>query len=479
MSDHFSFDIILAVDSESGISKNNTIPWEIKEEMIYFRDITTNKTFYNTKNIVIMGYNTWVSIGEVPLINRINIVLTSKNILSRHENLLFCKSFNHAKQLILEIYPTNRNVFIIGGKYLYESVNYHKDLKHIYISEIEDVYDCDNNVNINIKNFGLVNLHTESFWCKNKMKMVKIVFKKYINLHDEIQYLNIMENIMNHGEKKDARNNGNNTISLVGKEMVFDLHRGFPLLTTKKIFIRGVFEELKFFLTGETNVKKLEDKGIKIWSANTNREFLDSVGLHHYKVGDIGTSYSFQFKHYGAKYEGMDKSYDGKGIDQFSNLINDIIKNKYSRRLLMTTFNPVQLHQGPLPPCHGLIIQFLIEKNNNLSCKMYQRSADWVLGVPFNIASYALLLHIIVHIVNNRQNNEHLEVGKLYMTFGDIHIYKQHFEAVHKELNRSLYNFPNIYFKKKFNSIEDLNWEDINIENYMCHPNDLGAIMIA
>ena len=311
------------------------------------------------------------------------------------------------------------------------------------------------------------------------MKMIHVVFEKYANTHGEIQYLNMLEDILKNGEIKDARNNNNTTLSLFGgKQIVFDLQKGFPLLTTKKVFLRGIFEELKFFLTGQTNTKLLEEKGVKIWSANTSREFLDSVGLTNYQVGDLGTSYSFQFAHYGATYDGMDKNYDNMGINQFSKIIDDIIKNKFSRRLLMTTYNPTQLSQGPLPPCHGIVIQFGIENDNKLCCAMYQRSCDTTLGEPFNIASYALMTHIIVNIINNK-SDLNLEVGKLTMYFGDIHIYTQHINAVKKQLSRTLFDFPTISFSKKFITIDELNWEDISLIDYKCHPNDLGYVMVA
>lgn len=493
----FVFDIILAVDCKNGIGKEGKIPWNCPVDQVYFKQITTQKQFYSTKNIVIMGYKTWESIGK-PLENRINIVIKQPKsdslgdrlfkiagVESATESVIFANSFEAAIEYCRDHYPTNRNIFIIGGKSLYDKAINMRGLRYVYLTKIAADYRCDVIVNTNMNNLGenksfmLIDTAKTAFLEFGRLEMINVSFEKYQHCHTEIQYLNLMEQILLRGETKDARGNGSDTLSLFGGQMEFDLKKGFPLLTTKKMFLRGVFEELKFFLTGQTNTKLLEEKGVKIWTGNTSREFLDSVGLTHYKEGDLGTSYSFQFKHYGAEYKGMDADYSGQGIDQFEQLINDIIKNRFSRRLLMTTYNPTQLKQGPLPPCHGLTIQFGIENDTELCCHMTQRSADFVLGVPFNIASYALMLHIIVNIVNTRSTPASLRVGRLIMSFGDIHIYKQHIEAAKKQLERTLFSTPELQIKKSIASIEDLVWEDIVVVGYESHPNDLGAKMVA
>lgn len=475
----FTFDIIYACDKENGIGKDNAIPWNIQEDMKYFKQITTFKDFYGKQNIVIMGLNTWKSIGG-PLKDRINIIISSSYV---HEDfisyssethvVIVLESFDAAKKYIIDNYTlSDINVYVIGGAMLYNYAITRRECRYVYATNINEDYKCTIQFILPISSLELINYSKNIFWCSKKLGMTTVEFKKYRNVHFEIQYLNIMENILLNGIIKDARNNGNETVSMFSELMTFNLRTGFPLLTTKRVFMRGVFEELKFFLTGQTNTKLLEEKGIKIWSGNTSREFLDSVDLHHYSEGDLGTSYSFVLKHYGAKYEGMDKDYTGQGIDQFTELLKSIQRNKFSRRLLMTTYNPSVLSQGPLPPCHGLIIQFSVNNEDIIDCHMYQRSADWVLGVPFNIASYALMTHIIAKIL-------HLGVGTLTMSFGDIHIYKDHISAVHKVLNRTLYNPCTLNIKKDISRIDDLMWEDIEILNYKCHNNDLDAKMVA
>jgi thymidylate synthase len=295
---------------------------------------------------------------------------------------------------------------------------------------------------------------------------------------EEQQYLDIIKYILECGEDKDPRN-GKTKSLFNGYQMRFSLaDNKFPIITTKKIFIRGVFEELMFFLRGETNTNLLKEKGVNIWNANTNRTFLDENNLSHYKEGDIGTSYSFQFRHYGAEYKGYDYDYTSKGYDQLNNLISEIISNKYSRRLMMTTFNPAQIKQGVLPPCHGNIIQFNVTNENKLNCHMYQRSADWILGVPWNISSYAFLLKLIVELVNNNSSHN-LVANQLIMTFGDTHIYSEHYDAANEQHQRIPFDFPIIKFNKKIKTIEELEWTDIEIVNYNFHANDFKISMKA
>lgn len=297
-------------------------------------------------------------------------------------------------------------------------------------------------------------------------------------MSEELQYLNIMKQIIQTGETKDPRNGSTRSL-FDGFQMKFNLQDNIlPVITTKKIFIRGVFEELMFFLRGETNTNLLKAKGVKIWDANTSREFLDSHNLSHYAEGDIGTAYSFQFRHYGAEYKGFAEDYTSKGYDQLQNLLDEIIRNPASRRLLMTTYNPAQLDQGVLPPCHGNIIQFNVTGGNKLNCHMYQRSADWVLGVPWNITSYAMMLRIIVELVNNSSELA-LEVGQLFMTFGDTHVYEEHVESAELQVLREPFEFPRMKINKKVKKIEELEWSDLEIEGYNFHANDFKISMKA
>ena len=214
--------------------------------------------------------------------------------------------------------------------------------------------------------------------------------------HDEHQSLNHIKLILDKGIKKCDRT-GVGTYSLFGAQMRYSLRDNvFPLLTTKRVFWRGVVEELLWFIKGCTNANELRDKGVHIWAANSTREFLDSAGLQHREEGDLGPIYGFQWRHFGAEYKGMHASYKNQGIDQLAHVINTIKNKPSDRRIIMCAWNPVDIPEMALPPCHCLV-QFFVA-DDELSCLLYQRSADMGLGVPFNIASYALLTYMIAHV---------------------------------------------------------------------------------
>lgn len=214
--------------------------------------------------------------------------------------------------------------------------------------------------------------------------------------HEEYQYLNHIKLILEKGVKRDDRT-GVGTLGTFGAHMRYSLRNSvFPLLTTKRVFWRGVVEELLWFIKGSTNAFELSEKKVHIWDANSSREFLDSAGLNNYAEGDLGPIYGFQWRHYGTEYRGMDKDYTNEGIDQLRNVINSIKSNPNDRRIVMSAWNPVDIPKMALPPCPCLV-QFFVA-NGELSSLLYQRSADMGLGVPFNIASYALLTCMIAHV---------------------------------------------------------------------------------
>ena len=284
----------------------------------------------------------------------------------------------------------------------------------------------------------------------------------------EINYLNLLEKILNEGDKRQTRNAI--TYSLFGERLEFSLEDSFPLLTTKKMFLRGIFEELKWFFSGQTDSKILEDKKVNIWKGNSTKEFIESVNLP-YREGDIGNMYGFQWKHAGTEYTGCDSDYTNKGYDQIEYCLNLLRTDKFSRRIIMTTYVPHEANKGVLYPCHGITIQFYVkEKNekNYLSCHMYQRSADMFLGVPFNIASYALIVYMFCEILNNDSEYKFLP-DKLVMSFGDLHIYEDHIEQVKEQIKRKPLIFPQILFNSQKDKLEDFNWEDIKIASYNCY----------
>jgi len=279
--------------------------------------------------------------------------------------------------------------------------------------------------------------------------------------HEELQYLDTIRNILEKGCERGDRT-GTGTISTFGCQMRYSLRNGaFPLLTTKKVFYRGIAEELFWFIRGSTNAKELQEKNVRIWDGNSSREYLDSIGLKDREVGDLGPVYGFQWRHFGAAYTDMHANYAGQGIDQLANVINTIRTRPEDRRIIMCSWNPVDLPKMALPPCHCLV-QFYVA-GGELSCQLYQRSADMGLGVPFNIASYALLTVMIAHVTG-------LTPGDFVHTLGDAHVYSNHVAALEEQLKRRPRRFPTIKVKRKVERIEDFKFDDFEVTGYDPHP---------
>lgn len=271
------------------------------------------------------------------------------------------------------------------------------------------------------------------------------------------EYFNLVNNILGNGKFKPDRT-GTGTISLFGAQMRFDLRDNtMPLLTTKRVFWRGIVEELLWFIKGSTDSNILKEKGVHIWDANGSKEFLDKSGLQHREEGDLGPVYGFQWRHFGAQYKDKNTDYTSKGIDQLRDIVERIKKNPYDRRLILSAWNPVDIPSMALPPCHCLA-QFYVN-DNELSCQLYQRSADAGLGVPFNIASYSLLTHMIAHLTD-------LKPGDFVHTLGDAHIYKDHVEALQEQLKRKPTTPPKINFLRKVQDIDNFKYEDIELIGY-------------
>ncbi|XP_011183408.1 thymidylate synthase [Zeugodacus cucurbitae] len=277
---------------------------------------------------------------------------------------------------------------------------------------------------------------------------------------DEQQYLDLIQKIIANGVNRPDRT-GVGTRSIFGAQMRFDLRNSFPLLTTKRVFWRAVAEELLWFVHGQTDAKILQEKNIHIWDGNSKREFLDKCGFSNREEGDLGPVYGFQWRHFGAKYRNCKDSYKGEGVDQLQEVINTIRNNPNDRRIIMSAWNPVDIPQMALPPCHCLA-QFFVA-NGELSCQLYQRSADMGLGVPFNIASYALLTYMIAHITD-------LRPGDFVHTLGDAHVYNNHIEALTEQLTRKPRAFPKLVIKREMKCIEDFTFTDFELINYNPYP---------
>lgn len=282
----------------------------------------------------------------------------------------------------------------------------------------------------------------------------------YLN---EQGYLKLAKKVIDEGAQRGDRT-GTGTVSLFGEQMRFDLTDGkLPLLTTKKVFFRGVLEELLWFVRGSTNANELAARGVTIWNEHGSREFLNSQGLNHREVGDLGPVYGFQWRHAGAEYRGMREDYAGEGVDQLAALIDAIKHSPESRRLVMSSWSPIDLPDMALPPCH-VSCQFYVS-NGQLSCHMYQRSCDMGLGVPFNVASYGLLTHMVAYICD-------LTAKELIVSMGDVHVYLDHIPSMQEQLMREPTASPKIRIRRRqdLQSIDDFRVSDFEVEGYNPAP---------
>ena len=281
--------------------------------------------------------------------------------------------------------------------------------------------------------------------------------------HEEYQYLNLLNDIMNEGTLEEGRNGF--TKCVFGSAMHFSLENGkIPILTTKKTAWKTCLKELLWFVKGQTDNKILTDQNVHIWDGNTTKEFMEARGLSHYSDGDIGPMYGYQWRQFNAPYEGCDADYTGKGIDQLQNVIDCLKdpKQRSSRRMVISAWNPEQLDQGVLPPCH-VLFQFNVVHGNKLSCCLMQRSYDSVLGAPFNICSYSLLCCLIAKHCD-------LEPYEFIHYGGNCHIYDDHFDQVKEQLTRTPYEFPTLEILNKRENINDYVVDDFKISNYQHHP---------
>lgn len=471
-----------------GIGFGNKLPWkttsEGKEDLAFFSYLTSEvKPNPNVMNTVIMGRKTWESLpkSRKPLPQRYNIIVTRNTNydISTFQNTQIAMSLDDALMK-----SSNGNVYVIGGEEIFKTALKHPYCEDVYLSVIDDgvsPYKCDtffpelpNNFELKESTPGELNPNTLTF---NKYSdteppsfATSIDSSKFNT--DETNYLGLLNDILTNGAKKKDRTNIG-TVSVFGRQLRFSLQNGFPLMTTKKMFTKGIVEELLFFLRGEHDNRKLQSKGVHIWDGNTTREYLDKYNKQHIETNDLGVAYGVQWRAAGLTKQNIDTDYKTVpgGVDQLSEII-DLLKNDpHSRRIILNAWNVPQLKDMALVPCH-MMYQFYVTNDTDLSCMMTQRSADSFLGLPFNIASTGLLTCILAKVTG-------LVPKEIIINIGDAHIYENHIVQVEQQLKRTPYPFPTLKINKDLTSIQDieaLTFEDFQFENYKYHP-ALKAVM--
>lgn len=465
--------VTVVMDGDA-FQKNKTIMKDCRIIVFKKVDATSQVTTMNAVNRNIIYQNCSIEFFEE---KAINVVMQSFD--NNVENIIVMGSGSLFKQISSK-YAFNTILLTVYERKLYGNIAH-------YEAEREE---CENNLDrfdhdILTDNYILENMVGKDEYeenSKEKIQNLRYTLKvlchshSLSHSHNETQYISLVKDILQNGNLRTDRTNVG-TLSLFGKQLKFDISHHIPILTTKKIAWKTVIKELLWFLSGSTDSKVLEKQGVNIWKGNTSRSFLDSRNLKQYTEGDIGPLYPFSLRHYNAKYQGCERSYKGKGFDQWTNLIHGLKSDPFSRRHLMTTFNPSVTHECVLPPCHGIAIQFYVEelpsskrkeereRGRGLRCHVYCRSSDVFLGLPFNIASYSILTYIVAEICD-------MTPLELIMSLGDAHIYKNHMEQINQQIERVVLSPPILLLNHsniKNKDISEVTVDDFELKGYFHH----------
>ena len=523
---------------KQGIGKDGKIPWNIPEDMSHFKHITKPKTNDKTTfSIVIMGRKTWDSIPEKfkPLPDRYNVILSNDDNYRLEQNTIYKNGsildntyntdnttgvffttwdnfintdyinieniINNVNNIYNSVNYINRfNYYVIGGEQIYKKALESNLNITIYSTEIYpvDKIECDsffpnilnlnNTSNVYNNNTTITSVspfQTSRFVDKNNNYYLYRFINYYIQKQNttntifpfkssEDEYLSLMRNILYSGTSNDDRT-GVGTLSLFGSMLKYDLRDTFPLCTTKRMFFRAIFEELMFYLSGKTDNKILQEKGIHVWDGNTSRDFLDKRGLGHYEEGDMGQTYGFNYRHFGGEYKGCGVDYglgtdSHIGYDQVANIIHLIKNEPSSRRIIIDLWDCASIEKAALPSC---LCKYQFNVNTikkELNLAIYLRSSDFFLANNWNSTCGALLVHLLC-------NMEGIELtpGELTVFIADAHIYKSHIVQVQLNLERQPLPFPKLLIKlingEKKQNILDFKFEDLDLIGYKSYPN--------
>jgi len=448
------YDIFISFQT-SFLERNHSPEYERR-----FHEITTG-------NNLIMGRKTFESMDK-PLPDGTNIVITRKNELSPTEkNVVICNSL---RKILLEPPTDKRKTIVIGGWQIFKQCVEDPELRRyihtIYTTTLEiggGFFDDDKSIGeFDIEKCKLID--KEYFYVGHRHNLL---LHTYINNNQEEQnYLDLCEEILKEGSLVDTRT-GTKTKSLFSRQLRFDVSNGIlPALTTKRVFVRGSLEEMLFFVSGKTDTKILKDKNVHIWDGNTTREFLDKQGLKHYEEGDMGVTYSFQFRHAGAEemYKGCKEDYTNKGVDQISDVIAKLKSDEPDRRIMINLWAVPHINKMALPPC--LFCYVFYKQGKHVSLQAIMRSADVFLGVPFNIIGATFILRMVCHLAGR-------EAKELVINMVDTHIYENHFSQVREQMGRNPYPFPTLKITRspeEIVTIDGFKFDDFEIINYKCHP---------
>ena len=452
------FSIIAATDDEDGLGRYGNIPWRVPSDLQYFIESTY-------AGIVIMGRVTFQSLKR-RLKNRTNVVISSvdkiDNDTGKEQPHFMFKSLIDALD---HFSGCNMKVWVIGGEQLYKEAITLRECNEIVISKIPGKYQCD-------RKFPKIpeDLFT-MYLTKECDGFVLMKYKAHKNSNEaDTQYAKVVGEILKNGNDRETRNSVCRSI-FAPSSLRFNLRQGFPLLSTKKIGFKLICEELFWFLRGSTNANELKERGVNIWGDNADEFYRRDSGMNGRDFGDLGKVYGYQLKHFGRisiddafvgeGYDGLDD-----GFDQMRYVIDTIRKDPSSRRIIFSYLNPKEMfgtsNEAALPCCH-VMAQFYVD-DGCLSCHMYQRSADAMLGLPFNCASYGLLTELIARACS-------LKTKELVMSFGDVHVYKDHMQEIERQIHRTSYEQCCVEISDRVvgTYLEDLTMSDVKLIGYQSH----------
>ncbi len=464
--------VVAYAHGSRAIGRKGDLPWgqSLKADLKHFTMLTSTTSDPAKVNAVIMGRKTWESLPAKfrPLPHRLNVVLSRQPLLTSLDPLVRFSTDLGITVRALKGEVNVETIFIVGGGDIYVEAFRLGVVDEVYSTEVGgppfelcDAFFPELPSDFELRASEEKEDAGRTLTFQRFARRVAAVLPVSPTPHEEMQYLNLVREILTSGEIRGDRT-GVGTRSVFGRTMRFSLRNGaMPLLTTKRTFWRGVAVELLWFISGSTDAGVLKRQNVNIWDGNSSRAYLDSIGLGNREEGDLGPVYGFQWRHFGAAYGTMHDSYAGQGVDQLAELIAGIKRDPTSRRHIMSAWNPCALKQMALPPCH-VMCQFYVSSSGELSCQMIQRSADMGLGVPFNIASYALLTHLVAHACG-------LQCGDLVHVMGDCHVYRNHENALWEQLKNEPRPFPTLKINTTNTDLDKITFEDLELVGYDPH----------